>query len=302
MQAQLYSLISSMVILIFVGFLLKRKNLITKEGQKSITELVIYAVMPCNILMAFSSEISDDIWVKFSTIVIITIIMQIISMTLAHFIYSKKPKGKKAVFQYAMICSNAGFIGNPVTHSLYGDTGLLYASIFLIPMRILMWTKGLSCFGDSENIKEVIKKVVKHPCMIATTIGLIIMFTPVAIPQILLSPIKTCSDSCTALTMIYIGTIVADVKFADMIDKEQIFYCFLRLIFLPFLIYLVCLTFNVDKDIMGVVVILTAMPAGSTTSLLASKYNGDTICATKCVVLSALLSIPTITFWSFILM
>ena len=33
------------------------------------------------------------------------------------------------IFQYATVCSNAGFLGNPVAEGLYGSLGLLYACL-----------------------------------------------------------------------------------------------------------------------------------------------------------------------------
>lgn len=51
----------------------------------------------------------------------------------------------------------------------------------------------------------------------------------------------------------------------------------------------------------GLSVILAAMPAGATTGILAEKYNAEPAFATKLVVLSTLLSIPTIAVWMLIL-
>ena len=39
--------------LIAVGFLVRRLGLVSLQGQKSLTNLVIYVILPCNILHAF---------------------------------------------------------------------------------------------------------------------------------------------------------------------------------------------------------------------------------------------------------
>lgn len=41
-------------------------------------------------------------------------------------------------------------------------------------------------------------------------------------------------------------------------------------------------------------VVLSGMPAGSTTAILAEKYGGDAEYASKCIFLSTLLSLATI--------
>ena len=64
-----------------------------------------------------------------------------------------------------------GFMGLSKVESIYGQTGLLYASIALIPQRIFMWSAGLSLFTQTDS-KNMIKKVAFHPCIIAVYIGL----------------------------------------------------------------------------------------------------------------------------------
>ena len=44
----------------------------------------------------------------------------------------------------------------------------------------------------------------------------------------------------------------------------------------------------------GCAVILTAMPAGSTTALLAEKYGSDPVYASKCLLTNTLFSLITI--------
>ena len=43
----------TMLLLILVGALIKRIGIISKEGQKNINDLVIYLVLPCNIIKSF---------------------------------------------------------------------------------------------------------------------------------------------------------------------------------------------------------------------------------------------------------
>ena len=40
----------TMFALIFIGMMAKKRKLVSEEGQKNITDLVIYIVLTCNIL------------------------------------------------------------------------------------------------------------------------------------------------------------------------------------------------------------------------------------------------------------
>jgi predicted permease len=192
-------------------------------------------------------------------------------------------------------------MGNPIAEGVYGAEGLMYASIFLVPQRIVMWSAGVSYFTESPDRKTVVKKVLTHPCIVAVYIGLFFMITQISMPAFLENTIRNVGGCTTTVSMILIGTILAEVKAGSIIDKGIMKYTLIRLFFIPFLVYICCRLFPVRPMISGVSVLLTGMPAGSTTAILAAKYDGDYIFATKCVVVTTLLSLVTIPLWCMVL-
>ena len=76
----------------------------------------------------------------------------------------------------------------------------------------------------------------------------------------------------------------------------------IRLVVLPAAALALCATLNCDTVLTGVVVTLTGMPAGSTTAVLAEKYHCDAVLATKCVVLSTILSMLTLPLWCMLIL
>ena len=57
----------------------------------------------------------------------------------------------------------------------------MYASVAMIPQRIVIWSAGISCFTKAESPMKVFKRVALHPCIIAVYIGLIYMVLPIKI-------------------------------------------------------------------------------------------------------------------------
>ena len=57
---------------------------------------------------------------------------------------------------------------------------------------------------------------------------------------------------------------------------------------------------GLDNVSHGVSVLMTGMPAGATAAILAARYESDAEFATKCVVLSTLLSMITLPVWAHI--
>ncbi len=285
-----------------IGFLLKKIKLISARGQKEITDLVINLILPANIITSFMTEISTDTISDCVWIAVISIGIQLIALFYGNLFFHKENENRLKCLKYAIICSNAGFLGNPVAEGVFGPVGLMLASVYLIPQRIMMWSEGIAIFSGVSDKKATLKKVVTHPCVLACFIGFILMVGQIKLPAVILTPVQTLGRCNTALSMMVIGMILADIDVKTILDKTVIRYTIHRLVIIPIMVYLVCRLLPVSRLVCGVSVLLAAMPAGATTSMLAAKYNRDPEFATKLVVFSTLCSIPAIMIWSSVLM
>ncbi len=299
MITQMMQLMGEMLLLMLTGLLIRRIGIVTNEGRKCLTDLILYVILPCNIVRAFINEADSvaGIGSALGQVLLIAVLIQVLCTVMGYVCYRRMNDGEKQVYQYATVCSNAGFMGNPLTEAVFGDLGLLYASIYLIPQRIVMWTAGVSYFNRDSDRKGLVKKVLVHPCMIAVYIGMLLMLTRIPLPGFMDKTVTALSSCTTAMTMVYIGTILSDVDWKTMVTGKQIYFALLRLIVIPLIVWLPCLFLHVDPLITGVSVFLAAMPAGSTTSLLAAKYGADEDSAAKCVVFTTALSVVTLPLW-----
>lgn len=198
-----------------------------------------------------------------------------------------------SVLRYGTIVSNAGFMGNPIAQGLYGDLGLLYASIYLIPMRAVMWSFGVTCFTGTQG-KGVLKKILTHPCIVAVFLGMILMITQIQLPTGIEQTIRYAGNANTALSMIVIGNILAEVKASEILDLKAWWFCFVRLAMIPLIVLICCHFAGIDELVKQVSVVLAGMPAAATTAILAAKYDGDAHFAAKIVFLSTLLSMLSV--------
>ena len=80
---------------------------------------------------------------------------------------------------------------------------MLYTSIFLIPMRIVMWSVGTTYFvaGETVEKKKLIKNVLAHPCLVAIYLGLLCMVTQVQLPSVILNNVKYIGNCNSMLTL-----------------------------------------------------------------------------------------------------
>ncbi len=94
--------------------------------------------------------------------------------------------------------------------------------------------------------------------------------------------------------MFVIGAILADADIKTMFSKDVLYFTFWRLLGLPLLVWGILMPFHMDKLLVSICVIMSGMPAGSTTSILADQYGGDSMFASQMTFVSTLLSIVTI--------
>lgn len=279
--------------LILVGIYARKRNFITSDSRKKLTDLFISIILPCNIISSFNIKLSGDIIRSTGAILIIAFGVQFFQVFLSKILYRWVGHGKKEVVQYGTICSNSGFMGNPVVQGVYGSQGLMYASISLIPVRIFMWSAGLSLFTSTDR-KNVVKTLVKHPCMVAVYIGIALMLIQYRIPQFLITTINDIGNCTTAIAMIIIGSILADVDWRNVVDKLLVYYSFIRLIAIPLAVLLILKLIHVPPMLAGITVLLAGMPAGSTTAILAMEYGCDSEYASKAVLFTTFLSLVTL--------
>ena len=298
---KLLSLEFELFAMIAVGFLIRRIRLLGKEAEGLITDLVLYVVLPCNIFNSFLKAGQDSSAAECIAVLLVSIGIQLLSLLYSRFAFPKESPDHRCSLSYAMICSNAGFLGNAVTEGVFGAAGLMLTSIYLIPPRIMMWSEGLAIYSGVSDKRATIRKVVTHPCVVACFLGLLVMELHIPFPAFLQQPIQSIGRCNTPLTMLMIGMILSEIDLKHLVDKTILIFTVHRLILMPLIVFLACRILSVSKNVAGVSTLLAAMPAGATTAMLSAKYKRDPEFATRLVVFTTLCSVPAIFIWSTLL-
>lgn len=292
---RMFHLQMMLFLLMAVGVLFRKRNIISESGRKTLSNLTVNLILPCNIIESFLGawNVSGNLLHNCLIALGISFGIQVAALYLSALFFSPVSSEKKNIFRYGLIVSNSSFIGIPVVGELYGNLGVLYTSFFQIPIRIMMWTAGLSLFTNVDK-KESFRKLVKHPCIIAIMIGVTLMLTPVSLPPFLEDTISGLSKCTTPLSMITVGAMFANSKWSDFLDPSILYYCLIRLIVFPAIIFGAVRLLGIDLVLGNVAVLLSAMPMAATTAILADKYNYNGETASRSIFVSTLLSIATL--------
>ncbi len=270
-----------------------KKGIIDGRTKQKLIDLILKITLPCMIFNSFNRPLTPEILKKTALVFVVASCIAVLSFLGGKLLYNRYPHERKSILQYCTLVNNSGFLGMPMVSSVYGDSGLLYASIFIIPNRIMMWTAGLSLFTVSD-FKSKCKNILLNPCIITVFLGLARRILNIPLPSFLDSAIGNIGSVTSPLSMMVIGTMLVGVSWKALLEPSIFYLAAVRLIFLPIIALVIMRALNFDPMLTGVSLILTGMPAGSTSALLAAKYGADEDYASRCIITTTVLSLVTI--------
>ena len=295
----LFSLQGTLFAMMLIGAWLKKRGIIDENGKRCLTDLCVNIIIPCNIFRSCLIEFNIEIFRACGLLLLSAVLLQMLCLLLNRFLFNRYPPQRKKVLQYCTIVPMSGFLGNPIAEGLYDSLGVLYTSIFLIPMRIVMWSVGTTYFVADAKVekKKVIRNILTHPCLMAVYLGLICMVTQIPLPAIITKTVGYVGSCNSAMTMFIVGTILADVKLTTIASKDTVLFSIFRLLLLPAVALGGGILLGLDTVALGVSVLMTGMPAGATAAIFAARYGSDANFATRCVVFTTLVSMVTLPLW-----
>ena len=259
---------AQMMLLLAIGVFLAKKKLITDQGRACLTDLLLFIILPANIIQSFRIEFNAEIFRSTRDILILSILLQVLYGVVCAVCYNRYPFARKAVMQYGTVCSNAGFLGSPLAEGLFGGVGLLLTSFYLIPQRIVMWSVGVSYFmqdaapATPEEKKKhrlaVLRKTITHPCIASVFVGMVIMLTQWQLPTFLGKAVQCTSNCNMTMSMFLIGAIIGSRDLHPLLDKDAIIYCIIRLFLMPLVVLVGCRAAHVGQPLPGLALLALA--------------------------------------------
>ena len=280
-----------MFIYVVTGIIMAKTKILKHEGRSSFINLLLDITLPCMILNSFNVDIGIDELLSAGKIMIISSVLTLIAWLLAKVFWRNQPPNRRAVLEFSTLFSNAGNAGMPIVASVFGAQGVFYASFYLLPVRILIWTVGLSLFVDEQDNRKKLLLLLKTPSVDVVFIGIALMFLPFKLPGVLSTAIKNIGDMTGPLSMMIIGAALGESDIRSAFELDAFKLTALRLAILPVLYMVLLRLAGVETLLWEVAVVLTAMPAAANTEIFAEMYGKDYHFAARCVVVSTIISL-----------
>lgn len=279
-----------------IGFYLGLRKTLDPMTRAKLVDVLINVVLSASVVSSFQMALTPEKLRMTLAVFCISCALQVFYAIWNHIFYRKTTEGHRACLKYGIMVSNAGIIGMPIAQAYFGAEGLLCASIFLLPQRVLMWTYGVSMFSGASD-RHALRHLLTNPCVVAIFVGFGVMALEtvgVTLPAFVSGTLDALGDCSMALSMLIVGAIVSECPLREMLNREALVFSFERLIVIPVCVGLLLHFLPVDTLSAEVCVLLSAMPAASTTAMLAERYHADAPFASQLVMTSTTLSLITI--------
>lgn len=166
------------ILLVAIGYALKRIKLITPSGAKEMNKLVFRVFLPATLFLNVY-KIGNIAEIKPGYILYVcAIIFLVFFASIASFKLYVKDKRRIGALVQAAFRSNYALIGIPLATSLFGETGAIYATLlsaFAIPLFNILAVIALSIFAGENaervSVRKIILSIVKNPLIISIAIG-----------------------------------------------------------------------------------------------------------------------------------
>ncbi|AOY78274.1 hypothetical protein BJL90_06835 [Clostridium formicaceticum] len=290
-----------------IGYGAKKLNYMDNALNKGLSNLVMHVTLPAMIIKSMQFEFSKELFFTSIKVILLSLVVYAIVIGIS-FCFPRMMRigGKKRdVFQFILIFSNVGYMGYPIVDAIYGEIGVFYTALYNIPFNFIMLTLGVYVLRrSSEGIKEKVdyKKVLLNPGILAVAVGFSFFLLSIKLPLPVYETLDILGSTTTPLAMLVIGSFLADMSLGDVFKEEKILWLAMaRLVVLPGMVMGILYFVGVRGLMLGVPVVITAMPAAANTAVLATLYESDHYLASKGIFLTTALSLITIPLLTFII-
>ena len=289
-----FAQVAVMFILILAGYIMAKAGMITDEGRKQMSSVVLTIVTPALIFMSYQTEFSEELVSGLLWSFFLSAVTYIVTIPLSYLLVRKKEGRETAIERFSLIFTNCGFMGIPLISALFGSEGVLYVTAYVTLFNLLIWTFGVMMIKNEMNFSEL-THAVKSPTVISIVLGLICYFTQLKVPDIAGRALKFAADMNTPLPMIIAGATMAQTDMLKAIKKPRtVLLSFYRLILYPLLCAAVLKLFGAPEMVYTIAVIASACPVATTLILFAVKHDKNDKYASELFSITTLLSAVTL--------
>jgi predicted permease len=276
-----------LVLLVCLGMLLRKVNLLNEKTRSSINRLVYSVFLPSmmfyNIFKSDIKEVYNASVVRYAIIFSLSLFIFSV-LTVPHFV---KDRAKCGALIQALQRSNNILLGIPIVAELCGSENLGLISMLvaiIVPLETVLCIVMFELFRNKiPKVKDLLLSIIKNPLVIASATGILLKFSGIALSYVIEKTVFDIAKIATPLAIIILG---AFLNFKVVTDQYKLIAAGVigRLVIIPAIQIggAILLGFR-DVELISVVGI-AAMSTGVSTLPLAEQMGGDADLAAHIII------------------
>lgn len=292
----LFKQIAQFFIMIIMGYTLVKLKIVKSEDSKVLSMVCLYLIMPCVIINSFLIDFTPEKLKGLGLAVGVAIVIHFVAWIFIKIL--GKVLNFNPVEKASVMYSNAANMVIPVVMSVLGDEWVLYSSAFVSVQLVLLWTHCKSMLSNEKGFE--LKKIYTNINLIAIFIGILLFITKIHIPSVLQGTLKSVGGTVAPISMIITDMIMAGAELKKVFSNGRIYLVlFFRMIFFPFIVFLIMyftgITKVIDNGAMILLVtfIATITPTASSITQMAQVYGNNEQYAGAINIMTTIASIVT---------
>lgn len=283
-----------------LGVVLKKTGVLNTELEKGISNLLVTAILPLNIIASSNQELTKESLHGTIFVVAFAFIYYVGSIVVMYLVSRKMKLStscKNLVITMAVF-ANTGFIGFPLVEEMFGTSSIIYAVIYNLFYNVFFYTYGIYLLAGKGKAR--VRDILKKPVTIASFLAIALFLGQISLPYAVQSTFSTIGAMTVPLSMFVIGCSIAEISWSDMLKNAYAYVISaMRLLIFPMTAYVILKLFHVSGMVAGICILMTGLPSGSLNVIVAKQEDCEPEFAATAVVQSMvfmIVSLP-ILFW-----
>ncbi|MCD6093621.1 MAG: AEC family transporter [Candidatus Omnitrophica bacterium] len=283
------------------GFVLARKGIISTQGLKTLSRLVVEVSLPALIFSRLLSDFNFQRFPDWWLFPLISFGLTLFGLAIGYlFLKADKSLSQKNEFLGLIAFQNSGYLPLALAATILppseADQMFIYIFLFLLGFNALIWSFGVHLLSKHRGKRFEFGSVFTPPLW-ATLGALLIIFLKAEsfVPRIVLKPLAMLGACAIPLGLMIVGGSLAFVSSEGKIRKRSLINLGLgKLIILPILVFLFIIWIKPPRLIGLLLLVEAMMPSATSLSIIAQRYSADCDFVNQSILWTHLLSLITI--------
>lgn len=300
MLTEIMPVFQQMLVLFFIlilGYIGGKSKVLTLADNKPLSRMVNCITNPCSVLhsaLCVEHVLENGEVLK---LIGITVVMYFGLILIAELTTKclKVPLFEQGQYKFMMVFSNVGYMGIPVVRVIFGEEATFCVSIFIMVFYLFIYTYGVRQICSEPGQKGIDWKKMICPMTVSSLIAIIGYLAGVQFGGVVKDTLKTVANITTPCAMLIIGCALSTVPVKSVFSNWRLYIvALLKLLVIPVAVYLLLKPIMGASMVLGVMVVIMAMPVATIITMLSAQYDKDQTLAASSVFITTLLSVITI--------